>query len=590
MDALSDNDIEKLFSGAPQYYARSEGHFAGAPHPSVAFPFDEELEIRDLADHAQIEDKAWGGVTAWPHLTRDINHDAGAKKQAREKQRSHFHIRCRERPCMLSMEGLEKGTVGYQAALELLVSDSLEEEQFGFESLGTKAKAVIEAREKILSHSGWLHRLPETEILDRLRRNSELYRENDIRKRPSTESYHELFHHFMRPANFVIDKSDEHSLTNQINALVKCLASSNVWVDFSRVEWRLRLGQILWGEQDGDELSDPSSIHDAATGKQRAEEKYWLLMQILLSTELLVRLDAITEGEEYGGGEHFRPTDVAYFERAATQPVKWSLLLARSWLDNIEVIKVEKAAGENAPPSQRRNAWLASLVSKISLHHLHDLGIQSSSQQCSYTINGRHGQRQLDGLLHFARKLQWPGIDSYEERISKNVICTVEESIASGTATKIAEPQEDSYFGAWDVTSHPGKKTGRLQTPRRRMAAALHASGWLSKSYIFGLMLPGEALSHFLMATLLENDSEALAKIGSFANLCGGFVYRDKSFWSTSCIVGRVLAAGKGSAECMGWISTEIIPDGTGDSWLNIEVRDVAGKLQIVMSNRKMSC
>ena len=35
MATLSDSEIEKLFSGAPQYFARSEGHYTGAPHPSV---------------------------------------------------------------------------------------------------------------------------------------------------------------------------------------------------------------------------------------------------------------------------------------------------------------------------------------------------------------------------------------------------------------------------------------------------------------------------------------------------------------------------------------------------------------------------
>jgi hypothetical protein len=90
-------------------------------------------------------------------------------------------------------------------------------------------------------------------------------------------------------------------------------------------------------------------------------------------------------------------------------------------------------------------------------------------------------------------------------------------------------------------------------------------------------MLPGEALCHFLMSTLLENDQEAMARLGPMANLCGGFVYYGKSFWSTACVVGRVLAAGKGSAECMGWISSDIIPQNLRDTWVNIEVENVPG-------------
>ncbi len=90
-------------------------------------------------------------------------------------------------------------------------------------------------------------------------------------------------------------------------------------------------------------------------------------------------------------------------------------------------------------------------------------------------------------------------------------------------------------------------------------------------------MFPGEGLYHFLMSTLLENDHNAMAKLGPMANLCGGFVYYKKSFWSTACIVGRVLAAGKGSAECMGWISSDITPRGLDDGWLNVEVVETLG-------------
>jgi hypothetical protein len=82
------------------------------------------------------------------------------------------------------------------------------------------------------------------------------------------------------------------------------------------------------------------------------------------------------------------------------------------------------------------------------------------------------------------------------------------------------------------------------------------------------------------MATLLENDPEALSRLGTTANLCGGFVYAGKSFWSTACIVGRVLAAGNGAVECMGWISSDITPRGLGDGWVNVEVDETPGEYQ----------
>lgn len=574
---LSEDDIEKLFSGAPQFFARSESHFYGAPHPSIAFLFDEELEIRDLTDHVQIQDKAWGAITTWPHLTRDVEHDAAARRQEQDQHKAHFHVKCRERPNMMSMSGLEKGTMGYQAALELPTGDSLEEEQFGFESLGTKAKVIVDARTHMTSHSGMLHRISEPELLDRLRRNSDIYRNNDIKTRTSAETYRDLFHSFMRPTSTVTNQTDHYGLHNQIRALLKCLGVANVWIDFSRVEWRIRLGQVLWGDNDGDELDDDTAIHDTDDARERAEEKYWLLLQILLATELLIRLDAVTEGIEYGV-TGIRPIDVVHFERAASQMVKWSLLLARSWLDNIEIVKEEDPTPQRPPPPRRGSSWLATLASKVT-NKYHG---KSPAPPYHFTIKGRHGQRQVDGLTHFAKRLMWPGIDRYETKISENAQLAVEEASGRRTSSLSIRSLQSSYYGAWDITCNHGKHKGRAQAQRRRLAAALHESGWLTKSYVFGLVLPGDSLYHYLMATLLENDTEAMTKLGPFANLSGGFVYSGKSFWSTTCIVGRVLAAGKGAADCMGWISTDVLPEGIEDGWLTIEVEDVAGKWEQV--------
>lgn len=610
MATLTEEDIEKLFSGAPQYFARNEGPFISVPNPSVAFPFDEDLQIRDLTDHCQIEAKAWSTVTAHPHLTRDLNHDAAGRQQAQRLNRSHFFVRCRERPNMLSLQGLEKGTMGYQAALELGVSDALEEEQFGFDSIGKKARAIIDARDHMVGPDGWLHRIPEAEVMGRLKRNGAIYRNNDLKKRQSSESYNDLFGNFMRPRYISLDKKDSHSLTNQIVALLKCLGTPNVWIDLAHVEWRIRLGQILWGEPHGDRLDGDSSIHDAECSDEMAEEKYWLLLQILMATELLIRLDAVTQGEEYGAGA-FRPMDVVQFERAATQTVKWSLLLARSWLDNIDIASDDdppeeetaaetpaEASADGAQPhdatlvqsiKSKSISWLAAIASRVPFHHHHHHGPMFAGKQ--YTVKGRNGQRQVDGLIHFAKKIRWPGIEEYEARITAHM----REAVKSKPDTSMCDCRpvndggkpggEGDYFGTWDVTCQRGNHKERARARRRRLAAALHPSGWLSKSYVFGLMLPGDGLSHFLMATLLENDDVAMSKLGSFANLCGGFVYSDMSFWSTSCIVGRVLAAGSGSAECMGWISTDIVPTDVKEGWLDIDVKDVAGKLFLSLSS-----
>jgi hypothetical protein len=577
MASLTDSDIEKLFSGAPQYFARSEGHFTGAPHPSVAFPWDEQLEIRDLTDHTQIEDRAWSCVTAWPHITRDVQPDRSkAQKMTAAKRRAHFYPRCRERPNMLSMSGLEKGSVGYQAALELGVADALQEEQFGFESLGSKSQVIVQQRQKMFTSRDGLRHLDDHAILEQLIKNGHRYTEQHLReRRVSSELYNELFLHILHPPTKVLDHHDPYSLSVQIQALVKVLAAPNMWIDFSHVEWRIKLGQLLWGTEDEIETGDSSSIRSVGSAVELHEERYWLLLQILLASELLIRLDAITEGEELGI-ESIKPSEVHRFEKDANRSVKWSLHLARAWLENIEVVKAEK---NHLQEQEKPTGWLATLTKRMSLthessghsnhHHLHH-------PSYVYAVKGRHCERQVDGLKHFARQLKWPDIDSYAARISENCRALVDGTPLS---TPLASPasrdsRRSSYFD--------GRKTEtntKPQTPSRRpkIQAALHPSGWLSKSYVSGLMLPGEALCHFLMSTLLENDQEAMARLGPMANLCGGFVYYGKSFWSTACVVGRVLAAGKGSAECMGWISSDIIPQNLRDTWVNIEVENVPG-------------
>ncbi|KAI8950428.1 hypothetical protein F4801DRAFT_590382 [Xylaria longipes] len=572
MANLNDTEIDKLFSGAPQFFARSQGHGSGAPNPSVAFPLDEELTIRDLTDHTQIEDDAWGCVTAIPRL---IQRDPSSAPSPTAKARPHFNSRCRERPGMLSMQGLEKGTIGYQAALELSVADALQEEQYGFHSLGSKAPVIIEQRQRLITSNDALRHLDDASIMEQLLKVDERYHIGQASWRgKSQELYNDLFRKVLHPPTRVIDPKDPYGLAVQIHALVKVLAASNAWIDFSRVEWRIRLGQILWGFPLDDEVSDGSSINDGSDAQDRSEERYWLLLQILLACELLIRLDAITEGEDIAT-HLLKQSDVHKFEKEANMSVRWSLILARSWLENITISKTNALSSEPSTPKH----WLTALTSKMNLKHEHMHGAHytdhtqhrhNATAEHVYTIKGRFPERQVAGLLHFARKLRWPGLDVSATKLSEKAT-----ALSQGMPINIPVPTSDirraSYFGDDDASLNKRSQLVR----RRKVDAALHASGWLSKSYISGLILPGEALSHFLMSTLLESDNEAISRLGSIANLCGGFVYSGKSFWSTACIVGRVLAAGRGSAECMGWISSDVMPQNLEDGWVSITVEDI---------------
>ncbi|KAL1875687.1 hypothetical protein VTK73DRAFT_9942 [Phialemonium thermophilum] len=221
----------------------------------------------------------------------------------------------------------------------------------------------------------------------------------------------------------------------------------------------------------------------------------------------------------------------------------------------------------------------------MSLTHEH--GSQQHHLAPNYMIRGRHWKQQVDGLTHFATKLRWPDMEAYAEKISDNC-----RAVTEGTPfhTPLVTPasrdssHRSSYFGGSKGDANSKKRPAG----RRTVSAALRPSGWLSKSYVSGLMLPGEGISHFLISTLLENDQDALARLGPMANLYGGFVYGGKSFWSKACVVGRVLVAGKGAAECMGWISSDVTPEGLGDGWADIEVEDIPEDVQAVHKKARL--
>ncbi|KAL1909384.1 hypothetical protein Sste5344_004779 [Sporothrix stenoceras] len=721
MASLTDDDIEKLFSGAPQYFARSEGHFTGAPHPSVAYPWDESLGIRDLTDHIQIEDAAWSNVTAWPHITRrcssssvaasisNIGVDPAQKSGAgaagdtadprkstqsvssttsnssssknndnNPKKRSHFYPRCRERPSMLSVQGLEKGTVGYEAALELSVSDALQEEQFGFDTLGSRPNAVIEARKNLMDpiaagaaaqaaakaahdqpanaldeNANGVKYVGETQILEELIKNGRRYADGTFYvPNQSKEFYNELFHHILRAPAKRTRSSSHHKrssshgsnggsldteLIPQIEALLDVLATPNVWIDFSHVEWRLRLGQVLWASSPQDEF-DPGVGHAQqdgvnptgsntpprpATCDERYTERYWLLLQILLATELLLRLDAITDGDEYGL-EYVHPSEVHRFEKVANPSVRWSLMLARAWLENIEVVRVDEEEEEQAKaaaaaekekerlstatatpdrPSSRASSisglrgkresgkrhtlgWITTLTKKLSLMEGH-LHAKAPEKKHVYAMRAKNAPRQYRGVAHFAQELKWPNdliglmsqraldADRIREPLNNRITDPPTPRTSSSTTSST------SPYAPQPPTSDKENLTFSRRLPRRRkVVAALHPGGWLSRSYLSGLMLPGDSLCNLLMSTLLEGDDEALKTLGPIAHLGAGFIYGGKSFWSTACIVGRVLSAGAGAAECMGWVSSDVLPDNLGEGWVNIDADDVADDMR----------
>lgn len=562
--SMTAEDIQKLFSGAPQFFARSEGHHAGPPHPSVAFPWNIELEIRDLTDHSQLQDPAWGCVTTTPHIIRKERFDnVQDVEDPKEVKRAKFVPRAKERPNMLSMQGLERGTVGFQAALELAVADALHDDKKEL-----NARTVEKIRGKFLKNKGHgLRRLDEAAVMKRLVEISDTYHEQPPPSRTTVEMYTELFTRLCHPPIRVVDAEDPYSFHVQIEALVHVLTTPDIWVDFSNVEWRIRLGQILWGPPF---QPDPTAVDksDSDDLEKPETQRFWLLLQILLSCELVIRLDAVTTNAQINP-KLITMQAAQRFEKNCTRPVKWSLLLARLWLENI---RINVPITEVDEPEKKSSSWLASIKNVVAGEHkpTHHTVVGEPE------FHGRYQKRQINGLVHFARKLNWPEVDSLAEKFASTSEKREESSdgakppLVGGTPT-VGTPlsmttQRSSYFVG---VGRPGIRRG---VSRNKMASLFYPAGWLSKSYLSGLVLPGEGLSHFLISTLLENDEVAIARLGEDANLYGGFVFGDRSYWSTACIIGRVLAAGKGAHQCMNWLTSPVRPEGVNEGWVNVHV------------------
>lgn len=119
----------------------------------------------------------------------------------------------------------------------------------------------------------------------------------------------------------------------------------------------------------------------------------------------------------------------------------------------------------------------------------------------------------------------------------------------------------NSYFQAMarpkriqELSSAAPSVTGNGPTRSSALVKTMGSGGWMSRTYFSGLILPGEGLPHFLISTLLENDVGAVDSLGYNANLYSGFRYEGSTWWSSYCIVGKVLAGYGGSREVGGWI------------------------------------
>lgn len=492
---------------------------------------------------------------------------------------------------MLSARGNELGTIGFDHFLQESVADSLEIDHTDPEVSDEKNFELLQDNPEKLG----IRRFDLAVVAERLAELSDVYKDaaesgttpNLLAHQPSAELYTLLFGKLLTPPKFDPSTEDPTGLKVQIETLIKILTIKGVWYDFGDVEWRIRLGQILWSDTLNTELSLSSiDLNDAAT------ERNVLLLQLLLSCELLARLDAITglSTEKVKNELHLTLEEVNRFRDLETRKSKWDLVFSRRFLENVEARSVTTSKEVLQQEPEKRGFFFSSgpaIQEAVKIDHVDVMFLPRKSSQ------------QLKGLFHFARAIGWPDPDQFENKLTETLLISDEAfSIPSPSvyATPLSTPRSvrsarsSSYFESRpDFGRQATGLSLQLQPPSPTMTPSQMSpngspfinptsvtpkaliGGWLTRSYLTGLILPGEPLSHFLISALLENDAAAIAALGDSANLYGGFVYKQRSWWSKGSIVGRVLACLPGATECMGWIALPCIPQGFHAGWLDVE-------------------
>lgn len=188
MTSFTIADVHKLFSGAPQFFCRSE--LRGVPWPSVAFPWDVDIGIKNIKDHREIEDEAWSLVTAAKHITRDMRKERDVIDRQLQEEQTRFDPECFERPNMISCQGLERGTMGYSAALQIGIADEL----FAPEPQNSYLEPLMMRRHDFLRDKrNGLRILDELDIVNRLAELGELYQDSLVHTSTNIDMYHDLF-------------------------------------------------------------------------------------------------------------------------------------------------------------------------------------------------------------------------------------------------------------------------------------------------------------------------------------------------------------------------------------------------------------
>lgn len=589
VETLDEGQLHALFKGAPHF---GVSHEHGRPIPLVTYPWDGQDSAKGISDSKYLDQPAFAAATLYPRQTRS------RPSSSEHKPYRGYKIDVVEVPSMLSAQGNEPGSIGFGYFLELPKSDGLvtdpEDLQSSKEYLqAQKNKEQMQTSPERIG----IRAVDMSLIYERLVELQDLYEAFHDSPGPMSilnhqnpgDLYANLFSKFLTPPGYDGTGDDPTGLRIQILTLMRILNLTGIWYDFSLVEWRIRLGQIMWSDP------EPFPEHEAHPLWTQREV---LLLQITLACELLLRLDAVTaiEGTDAYEKLQIGEEEIRSFFGCKTRKLDWDLVLARKFLENILVVKNAEQDLRDSQGSKPRG-FLAML----------GVGEQAEEPEAhkpDIVLLPQHQAQQLSGLIKFASTIQWPGTETLMQEMARNLgasdasqhveqlpssdgmfLDPVTPASISIYGTPLQTPRSavhmpDGYFGNVKKPVLTRDRSHSLRIPLSPTlspiaddapgSTPISVGGWLSRSFLTGLVLPGEAISHFLISTLLENDKTAIENLGDSANLYGGFTYCKRTWWSKNSIVGRVFACFDGAVECMGWITSPHPPERLHDRWHSI--------------------
>jgi hypothetical protein len=591
-NALSKENVHALFSGAPTFNTKVVD---GRVSPGVLYPWDNEVR-HDTTDSVIPDQPSYMSATAHTHTI------TGSPMPNAQREHQVYQTDAFETPNWLSAQGLEPGTVGFAHFVELPSADNLVTEPHHHEASEEFAEI---SRNKELMHSNperiGIRAVEMDAVYNRLIEFQDLYetfqqgpeRITILNNQSTGDLYAHLFSTFLTPPGYYGADLDPTGLQIQILTILKILNLKGIWHDFSLVEWRIRLGQVLF--------SDPEVVPEGEIPPLWTERDV-LLLQISLSCELLLRLDAIsaTRAGEIDDQTHITAREIATFKSLTTRKTNWDMVVARRFLENVLVIRGDDNSALTPPPEKRGIFAI--------------LGVSTPKElpRSDVIFLPQHQSRQLSGLLHFAETINWPTIEAIVKSMAEKLgdpdqlaaqtpqaaspsawtFNPTTPSVVSVYGTPLQTPrsvnhQLEDYFGSIQRPAASRNKSSSLRMPLSRTllspqgndkASVVNIGGWLSRSFLTGMVLPGEAISHFLLSTLLENDELAMSALGDSADLYGGFVYSGRTWWSKASIVGRVFACSEGAQECMGWIYVDRLPEGAVEGWYPVQSEQLSVK------------